>query len=144
MLNKIDLINDKQKENILKVIKRINPKATIYETTQSKIDLKKILDTNSFSFSEARHMPGWLQVARGSMKSELEEYNFKSFTFKSDRPFHPDRLRNLVARRLLRNVIRAKGFVWIADRYDVIFIWQQACYKVDFLYGGKWFHAMQK
>lgn len=45
-------------------------------------------------------------------------------TFRSDRPFHPQRLG--AALEKLQGLLRSKGFCWIASRPDIAAIWSQA------------------
>ncbi|XP_066915490.1 zinc chaperone P47K-like isoform X1 [Clytia hemisphaerica] len=49
ILNKQDLINDKQRADILDRIKILNPRAKVPSSLQSKVDVKEILNTNLYN-----------------------------------------------------------------------------------------------
>jgi G3E family GTPase len=51
LLNKIDLIDDREKSELLEVLKKINPHAMIHETTRADISLDQILQRNAFDLS---------------------------------------------------------------------------------------------
>jgi len=51
LLNKIDLINEQDKFELLGILKKINPHATIHETTKANISLDQILQRNAFDLT---------------------------------------------------------------------------------------------
>jgi G3E family GTPase len=120
LLNKRDLLSDKQAAEITSLIKRMNPEAKVYETTNSVIDLSAVLDTRLFTLAGAEKHSGWLKEARGEHKPETEEFGITSFVYRSRKPFHPKRLGELLYTpgALPTSVLRAKGHVWIASRSD--------------------------
>ena len=52
ILNKQDLINDKQKTDIFERINLLNPRAKVLTSHQSKVDVKEILNTNLYNKKE--------------------------------------------------------------------------------------------
>ena len=78
------------------LIKSLNPKAKILESNYCEIDLKEILNTNSFGYAEAAQSAGWLQSIRDGHVPETEEYGISSFIYKARRPFHPQRIFDLL------------------------------------------------
>ena len=54
----------------------------------------------------------------------LDRYGISNFTFRGLKPFHPQRLADIVTKMnsrtgLLGSVIRAKGIVWLATEYGI-------------------------
>jgi G3E family GTPase len=96
LLNKTDLIQAQQKEQIYAMIKALNPNAEIIETQFGKVDLSKVLNTGKFDLQKAEQNDMWLKEERGTHTPETEEYGISSFAFKSNRPFHPERFWNLL------------------------------------------------
>jgi len=74
--------------------------------------------------SDAEKHEGWLKEARiGEHKPETEEYGIASFTYRASRPFLPHKL-NVALLAMLGKasppfdnsiVLRAKGFIWLAN-----------------------------
>ena len=154
LVNKIDLVTVEEREEVMRVVKTLNPKAKILATSYSKLDLKEILNSNLFSMEEAEESPGWLvsmQEDHGEeMKTESEEYGIDSFVYRSRKPFHPGRLATWVRRIMhfsedwnenqLENdevqlatmesefghILRSKGFCWIAGRDEFQAAWAQS------------------
>merc|ERR1712151_351487 len=88
VLNKMDLIKDKREiKKIVDVIKKLNSRAEIIESTRSKIPLKKIINTGKFDFDRAMKMDSWMERDRYDIQPETEEYNISSFVYESNRPF---------------------------------------------------------
>ncbi|CAM9329593.1 unnamed protein product [Pylaiella littoralis] len=68
---------------------------------------------------------------------EAETFGIGSFTFRSRRPFHPERLMGFVMDHL-PSVLRSKGFLWLATRNDAAGVWNQAGGSFATEYGGLW------
>lgn len=124
LLNKIDLVNERTAGMVETLIRRLNPKAQIVRTTGGVVDLDLVLQTGLFDPELAAQAPGWDEEIAGGHTPETEEYGISSMTFRSDRPFHPDRLNAALDK--LQGLLRSKGFCWIASRPDVAAIWSQA------------------
>ncbi len=114
VLNKVDLVDKNIELNTIKALKTLNPSAKIYPTSNSKIDLKHILNTRLFNFDKASNSAGWIKELQNKHVSEADEYGITSFVYRARKPFHPDRLWNFLHNTKLDRVIRAKGFYWLA------------------------------
>jgi G3E family GTPase len=66
-----------------------------------------------------------LKELRGEHIPETEEYGISSFVFRADRPFHPERLMEVI-RTGLSGVLRSKGWIWLASRPEAIGSWSLA------------------
>ncbi len=91
ILNKTDLLSPEAKSQVIGIIRGLNPKAEIIESSFSKVDLHKILNTGRFNIEEAREAAGWLQDFNAP-RSEADEYGVSSFVYRQRLPFHPFRL----------------------------------------------------
>ncbi len=141
ILNKLDLINEDEKIKLKGILHKLNPKAKIIESKQSKVDVNQLLNTNLFNFEAAMNNPGWMLELRGHETKETEEYGISSFVFKERRPFHPERLWNLLT-HLPQEVIRSKGFFWLASKPEVVGLWSQAGRSSTIEPRGQWLAAM--
>ncbi|TQS34214.1 hypothetical protein Golomagni_05411 [Golovinomyces magnicellulatus] len=104
VLNKMDMIRKETKGQILDLIKQLNHRAKIIESTYGKVDVKDLVNTGLFKLEVAQSGYGWLQDLHAmtvrevngknvvTPKPETEEYNVQSFIYSRYRPFHPQRL----------------------------------------------------
>lgn len=64
LLNKCDLVTDKEKAEVKNTILQFNSKATIIETIKSNVDLTQVINTGKFNFEEAEMNSKWLETDR--------------------------------------------------------------------------------
>lgn len=121
LLNKIDLISEQELEIVRSVIKGLNAKAKIIETTLSQVDLDMVMNTNLFNLEEAEKHPLWAQELYNfsDHKPETEEYGINSFVYNARAPFDPKKLHDFFNKEW-PGIIRCKGFFWIASRPDFV------------------------
>lgn len=140
LVNKSDLVDEDQVSLLKSILKRLNPAAQILTTEQGNVPLSRILGTGLFSLQEAEQHPEWLTIPRGEESKETEEYNIGNFVFRSRRPFHPERLWNMLnsEQSVLAGVLRSKGFAWFATRHDYAYQWSQAGVSIQLNPAGIW------
>lgn len=61
VLNKVDEVSEEELNKVKAVIKALQPVAKIIETNYSKVDVKEIIDTNSFDFEKAATSAAWVR-----------------------------------------------------------------------------------
>lgn len=111
IINKKSLVGKKKLAKIRVLIKSLNPIAKILEADYCDVPLDEVLNTGKYSFEKAASSAGWLQsindmtIKEGygnksrsvlTPKPETEEYGINNFVYQSRRPFHPERLYNLI------------------------------------------------
>jgi len=146
ILNKTDLVDEETIDRVKATIMRLNTEAKIYTTHHSNIPLKNIINTGLFNFEKASQSPGWLKEVRGQHVPETLEYGISSFIYRRRKPFHPDRLLNLIMeKKIPKNLIRSKGTLWIACDYVHSYVWEHAGNLPPFITPeGPWFAAVDK
>lgn len=95
----------------------------VIESTYSKVPLTSVMGTGLFSMSVAETHNGWLKEARiGEHTPETIEYSISSFTYRARKPFMPHKLQGILDDMLNQEapfdtsiILRAKGFVWLAN-----------------------------
>lgn len=137
LLNKCDLVSESELSKLKVLIHSLNPVAEILETTHSKIDLNRILNTNRFDFESAQRSAGWIKELLNEHTPETEEYGISSFVFRARRPFHPERFWKLIQTEW-PGVLRGKGFFWLATRMNWIGGWSQAGGACRYEPAGTW------
>ena len=119
ILNKVADAGRDRVDAARKIIRSLNADAAIIETNRSDVAPGAILDTGLFDFEKAHEHPLWAKELYGFADHvpETEEYGVSSFVYRARRPFHPQRI-NDVLNGPLPGVIRAKGHFWVATRPD--------------------------
>ncbi|MEM7167629.1 MAG: zinc metallochaperone GTPase ZigA [Planctomycetota bacterium] len=124
LINKVDLIAVEQRGSIRAMIRALNPKAKIFETTNAEVSIDQVMGTGLYDLSEAEKTTGWLD-SLVEHTPETEEYGISSFVYERRIPFHPERLHDVFSREW-PGVIRSKGVFWLATRLQMAGHWSQA------------------
>jgi G3E family GTPase len=143
VLNKTDLVAADELLTLEVALRALNPKARIVRAQRGEVPLDSVLDTGRFDMEAASQGAGWMRELSGEHVPETEEYGISSFVYRSRLPFHPERL-HLCFSRGFGDVLRAKGFFWLATRPDLIGCWSQAGPMASIEPIGKWYVATPK
>ncbi|AFC86329.1 zinc metallochaperone GTPase ZigA [Frateuria aurantia] len=141
VLNKIDLVEPVERQRLMAILQRLNPRAHIEVAEFGRLALDRVLGTGLFDFEAAARAPGWLQELRGTHVPETETYGMASFVYRARRPFHPRRFAELV-RDEWPGVVRSKGFFWLATHPAVAGNWSQAGAVARHGPAGYWWAAI--
>lgn len=118
ILNKVDEVSVEEKEQVRAIITALNNEAEIIEANYAAVPLNKVINTGTFDFEKAALAPMWLKELRGEHVPETLEYGIDSFVYRADRPFHPERFHAWLQESIPEQVVRAKGLVWLATRFE--------------------------
>ncbi|MDT3433902.1 GTP-binding protein [Haloarcula sp. 1CSR25-25] len=133
LLNKADLCSDAELDEAEELVRALQPDAETVRTTFSEVDPDRLFDRGLFDSDRISDLPGWKRALAGAghggdsgtdahesdSDHELdhhhpeEVYGVTSFTYRRRRPFHPDRLADVLG-DLPPGVVRSKGTVWLA------------------------------
>lgn len=168
IINKCDLVSEKQLGRIQQMVRSLNKDAKIIKTSFGKIDIDEIIGSRTYDFEKVSQSPTWLKAINSHVPHtpETEEYGISSFVFKARKPFHPERLMNFIENELdlnhlleqsdllegiegrkfvspqekreKQNIFRSKGFFWLASRNQEMLIWSQAGGIFRLQPGGPW------
>ncbi|MDJ0626586.1 MAG: zinc metallochaperone GTPase ZigA [Candidatus Caenarcaniphilales bacterium] len=145
ILNKIDLISEEELQTVKAIIRGLNTKAKIIQTTLSKVDLSEVMDTGLFDIDEAQEHPLWAQELHNFKDHvpETEEYGITSFVYRAREPFDPAKIHAFFSQEW-PGVFRAKGFFWISSRPEFVGEISQAgaCVRHEGI--GNWWAAIPK
>lgn len=137
IVNKASLVDKEELQQVISVIKGLNPTAKLHITDYSKVELKEILNTGLFDYDEASRSPLWVKELNGEHIPETEAYGINSFVYKARKPFHPKRFYEFLESDW-GSVIRAKGYFWLATRNDWVRQIAQAGMAVQHEAVGMW------
>lgn len=145
LLNKVDLVTEKELNIVRAVIRGLNAKAKIIETSHSKVAMEEVMDTKSYNLEEAQNHPLWAQelYKPNEHLPETEEYGITSFVYRARDPFNPEKIHAFFNQEW-PGVIRAKGFFWISSRPNFVGEVSQAGAFVRHQGIGKWWAAVDE
>lgn len=143
ILNKVDDLSEEELNKVKAIIKKLQPKAEIIETNYGKVDVNKILDTNSFDFEEASMSAGWIEELNrddneeDEIEGETEEYGIGTFAYYRRAPFDKEKF-DKFATNLPSNIIRCKGVLWFEDEPESSYVFEQSGKQVQAFCAGEW------
>lgn len=140
LLNKIDLVETDDVLELKAVLQKLNPDAQVIETNHARVPLDKVMNTKLFDFEKASESAGWIKELNEEHTPETEEYGITSFVYRRRRPFHPERFMSWLESWPI-DVVRAKGFFWLASRNDMTGLLSQAGTSIMIQGAGEWIAA---
>ena len=142
VLNKCDLVAPEDVAQLEGVLRKLQPHARILRSQRGKVEPSEILNTGLFDFDEASQSAGWIQeLNKDEHVPETDEYGISSFVYRARRPFHPERFQRWLA-EWPEEVVRAKGFFWLATRNDWAMTLSQAGPSIEIGTAGYWTAAL--
>ncbi|MEY9141021.1 GTP-binding protein [Mammaliicoccus lentus] len=147
ILNKTDLVDKKDLDQLENVLRKLQPTAKFIKTNFADVPIKEVVNTGLFNFEKASNSAGWIkELTEGGHAShtpETEEYGISSFAYRRRLPFHADRF-NKWMENMQGNIIRAKGIVWLAQYNHVACLFSQAGSFVNIHPITYWVDAMSE
>ena len=140
VVNKTDMVTTDELQRLHSVLRHLNPGAEIVHAHRGAVPLEKILNTGLFDMAEAEASAGWLKELNGEHTPETEEYGISNFVYRARRPFHPERLNDLIDEEI-PDVLRAKGFLWLATSNDTLILFSIAGKTLSLEPQADWFAA---
>lgn len=143
ILNKVDDLSEEELNKVKAIIRKLQPKAEIIETNYGKVDVNKILNTNSFDFEEASMSAGWIEELNrddneeNEIEGETEEYGIGTFVYYRRAPFDKEKF-DKFATNLPSNIIRCKGVLWFEDEPESSYVFEQSGKQVQAFCAGEW------
>ena len=143
ILNKIDLTSKEELEKVKAIIRGLNAKAKVIETTMAQVPLDEVIDTGLFDLDVAREHPLWAQELYNfnDHVPETEEYGITSFVYRVREPFDPAKIHAFFDQDW-PGVVRAKGFFWISSRPDFVGEFSQAGAFIRHQGIGRWWASV--
>ena len=145
ILNKVDLVSAEELETVKAIIRGLNAKAKVIETTLSQVDMNEVMDTGLYNLEEAQEHALWAQELYNPDEHvpETEEYGIISFVYRAREPFNPEKLYDFFNQEW-PGVVRAKGFFWLSSRPNFVGEVSQAGAFVRHEGIGRWWASIPK
>ena len=145
VLNKLDSATPAQLDAARQIVRALNPRADLVETSRAEVPIQRVLDTGRFDLERAQESPLWFQELYGfaAHRPESETYGIRSFVYRARLPFHPARFHAFLTSEW-PGVLRAKGHFWLATRPDWVGEVSQAGALVRHEALGSWWAAVPR
>ncbi|WP_016912219.1 GTP-binding protein [Mammaliicoccus vitulinus] len=147
ILNKVDLVEEKDLAQLEIILRKLQPAAKFIKTRFADVAINEVVNTGLFDYEKASQSAGWIkELTEGGHAShtpETEEYGISSFVYKRRLPFHAERF-NQWMENMQNNIIRAKGIVWLAQYNHVACLFSQAGSFVNIHPITYWVDAMKE
>ncbi|QDS36501.1 GTP-binding protein [Brevibacillus brevis] len=142
ILNKCDRVAPDDLIQLEAILRKLQPNARFIRAVRGQVDPQEILNTNLFDFETASQSAGWIAELQKEVHTpETDEYGISSFVYRGRRPFHPARFEKWLE-DWPEEVVRAKGFFWLATRNDVAMSLSQAGPSIEIGTAGYWTAAL--
>ena len=142
LLNKCDLVSKEQAKELEAIIRKLNPRARVIQTTESKLELGHILNTGLYNEAFEASSSAWIEELENKHVPETEEYGISSFVFREKRPFHPVRFWDYIQSNWPASILRSKGLFYIGSRMNEAISWSQAGGSLKAEPAGVWWASM--
>ena len=150
IINKTDLVSEEDLKEVTAVLKALQPDAEYINSVQGKVDLSKILDTQSFDFEKASSSAAWIkgleeiEEEEDEPEGEVLEYNIQTFVYKRRQPFNTNKFLDWANEKYPKSIIRCKGVVWITRDTKNMYMFEQAGLQKTLANVGEWVVSMPK
>jgi G3E family GTPase len=119
LINKTDLADSDDIANLEAFICQINPAARIYHSHYGQVDPSALIDTGLYNYEQGAETGDW-DLKWNQPISEVDEYGFGNFAFRSAVPLKWDSFDRFLNSPLYDQVIRSKGIAFFVDHRPVI------------------------
>jgi len=121
VMNKVDLVSEKEKEDTIRFVRTINRQAPIFESSHGKVEIRYLIDTHAFILTEEKEQ-------EMNHHHHTHDSSFSEFLFRSSIPFDMEKLERFIS-ALPIEVFRIKWFCFF-EGTDKQFILQRAGKKL--------------
>ncbi|MDC9515110.1 zinc metallochaperone GTPase ZigA [Pseudoalteromonas sp. CST5] len=145
LISKTDLVTNEQLNKLIAILNTLNTQAKLIPISNGNININEVLNTGLFNFARAQQAPGWLKEMRGEHIPETEEYGISSFNYTARRPFNPEKFYHFLHNtEQFGQLIRSKGYFWLATRPLFCAQWCQAGGIAHYGFAGMFYKAIPK
>ncbi|EFN50788.1 hypothetical protein CHLNCDRAFT_33359 [Chlorella variabilis] len=158
VLNKVDMMSEGTMGSLAAIVAALNPLAQVGLLL---MPLPPFLPPPPPLLPLLLLPPLPLPLLERQETTAAQRFGIKSFVYARRRPFHPQRLKDLVLRWMpvshnkaigdaapeqgaspIKTVLRSKGFMWIANSHTTAFYWSHAGQHFEIRDEGEWWGAV--
>ncbi|WP_419735422.1 GTP-binding protein [Pseudomonas sp. COR18] len=146
LVNKLDLLDEPGYQAVHAILTGLNPSARIVPIAHGNVELSSILGTRLFDLPSLATSPGWMRKMEDTdtPSSESQTYGVTSWVYRERAPFHPQRLLDFLSRPWSNGqLLRCKGYFWLASRYLETGLLVQSGRQFQWDYVGRWWNFIE-
>ncbi len=147
LLNKVDLLTPEQLSEVEVGLRNIQQAAQMIPCTHGDVDLEIILNREDFDFEEVEASSSVQRALNNcehdDEKACVDEYGISSFVFEEMKPFNRKKF-NAFVEDYPQELIRSKGYIWFADDWKHIQLFEQAGRNASITELSEWMSAWTK
>ena len=146
VINKASEVSPEQLGVVKKLVASLNADAKVVTCDHGQVPLEEVIDTGLFDEEKAAEHPLWAKELYGfaNHQPETEEYGIESFVYRARAPFDPHKFYAFLTDGGLDNVVRAKGWFWLATRPDWVGDLAVAGSQTTTARMGRWWASVPK
>ncbi len=170
LLNKCDLVDDDQLDEIEATLRALQPRAELIRTEHGRVSPDQVLQRGLFDLGAVSDSAGWKQAmehaeehaedgnhhhgednhhdfdhdhhdSHHGHRHPQESFGISSVSYRATRPLHPGRLHDFFA-SLPDGIVRAKGTFWVAGGEDTKLEYGQAASSARVTVAGPWIASL--
>ena len=139
LLNKTDLVADKECGFLLALLRNLNPNARVLAIEHGQVPVEEVVNTERYQQEWDADADAWQTILSGNAKSELAVNGVSSFAYRARRPFHPQRFWDFwMEGEHTPGILRSKGYYWLATRHAMSGFWSHVGQVLAAEPGGTW------
>lgn len=140
VLSKTEGLPSGKQRRLRHLLEALNPEAVMLSMSD-ELELEgQILGARTPASMPISFQPGWAKLIQGAPLPTISSAHWTMGVFKATRPFHPERLWDLIESDW-PGMLRCKGHFWIASQPERCFSWEQTAGARHFECIGDWWVA---
>ncbi len=146
ILNKCDLLGSAQTEEVIRMIRKLQPEARIIQAVRGKVNAGRVIRKERFDYEKTAESSVIQKTLRRKTerKEDDNECGVTSFVYECRQPFERERLTGFIEEEFPEEIIRTKGYVWFTDDPTHVYLMETAGRNASLTEYSNWVAAFDE